>query len=116
MQTHSTKEARELKNAEHSTSTKHLCSEYLNPGDTVYAILRHVSKNGMCRFIDLVVVKENRPLRITWDAAKTLYMTYDHKHEAIPVKGCGFCPAHFLVADLAWWLFGNYEALNYKWL
>lgn len=116
MKTLSKQEIRAQKNADHSASVKHLRAEYLKPGDTVYAILRHVSRNGMCRFVDLVVVKGNKPVRITWDAAKTLYMNYDRKREAIPVKGCGICPAHLLVSDLAWWLFGNYEALHHKWL
>ena len=33
--------------------------ELLKPGDTVYCILRHVSRSGMCRVIDLVIPRWN---------------------------------------------------------
>lgn len=102
--------------AERAKSIEYLRGEYLKPGDTVYVILRHVSQSGMSRFVDLFVVKNNRPLRITWNAAKALATRYDRKHEAIYVGGCGFCAAHAVVTDLAWHLFGNADALDYSWL
>lgn len=40
----------------------------LKPGDTVYTVLKHVSRSGMSRNIDLYVVSEER--RIVWIGAQ----------------------------------------------
>lgn len=56
---------------------------------TIYTVLRHRAASGMTRFIDLYYIEDNRPLRITWQAAKALDWTYDEKREALRVGGCG---------------------------
>ena len=61
----------------------------LDIGNTIYTVLRHVSSSGMTRYIDLYVIKDNRPLRITWSAATALGWAYDRKREALKVTGCG---------------------------
>jgi hypothetical protein len=37
----------------------------LRPGDTVYTILRHISKSGMTRHIDVYTIQGNKPLYLT---------------------------------------------------
>ena len=61
---------------------------YLHPGDTVYTILRHVSRSGMYRVIDLLVIRDNQPRRISWQAAQVLE-GYDTKHEGCKASGTG---------------------------
>lgn len=43
--------------------------EELKPGDTVYTVLRHVSKSGMLRRIDCYVFRDGRPRFLTYHAA-----------------------------------------------
>lgn len=63
--------------------------EYLKRDDRVYTILRHRAASGMTRFLDLYVIRDNQPRRITWQAAKALGWTYDNKRDALRVGGCG---------------------------
>lgn len=104
------------KNADREQAIGYLKETYLKTGDTVYAILRHVSTSGMSRMIDLYVMKNNRPLRITWTVARALDMRYNRKHEALHIGGCGFDVAHDTVSNLAWRIFGNADALSYQWI
>jgi hypothetical protein len=108
---------KQIARAERAEAIVHLKGDYLKAGDTVYAILRHVSKSGMSRWIDLYCINSQRqPLRITWSAAKALAARYDRRHEALRIDGCGFDVGHDAVHDLAWTLFGNSDALTYRWL
>ena len=76
----------------------------LKPGDTVYTVVRHVSQSGMYRAIDLYIIRDNQPLRITWSAAQLLE-GYDRKHEAAKASGCGMDMGFGLVYDLGRTLF-----------
>jgi len=61
----------------------------LKPGDTIYTRLNHVSKSGMMRVIDLFVIRDNEPLRITWAACQATGTTYNGKHDGMRMDGCG---------------------------
>lgn len=61
----------------------------ISVGDRVYTVLRHCSASGMTRWLDLYIIKDNTPRRITWLAAAALGYTYDFKREALKVGGCG---------------------------
>lgn len=76
----------------------------LKPGDTVHTILKHVSKSGMSRVIQLIVIKDNRPIDISWNAAKLLE-GYDENHEGCKAGGCGMDMGFHLVYNLGWALF-----------
>jgi len=56
---------------------------------TVYTKLDHVSKSGMMRVIDLYVIRDNVPLRISWSAALATGYKYNQKHEGMQMDGCG---------------------------
>jgi hypothetical protein len=73
--------------------------KFLRKGTTIYTVLRHVSSSGTCRFIDLYVVKQNTPMRITWSAAVMLEWTYSRPREAL--------------GDI---ILGDGNALNQRWL
>jgi hypothetical protein len=62
--------------------------EVLKPGDTVYTSLRHVSRSGMYRVVRLFVIRDNKPIDITWNVA-SLCEGYDDRHEGAKVSGCG---------------------------
>ena len=72
----------------------------LKPGDTVFTVLRHVSRSGMYRAIDLYVMRDNEPRRITWQAAQLLE-GYDRRHEAAKASGCGMDMGFHLVYELS---------------
>lgn len=93
--------------------------EILSPGDTVYTILKHVSRSGMYRVIDLVVpvLHDNKPviIHLSWNAAKLLG-GYDKNHEGCKAKGCGMDMGFSLVHDLSYVLFQDGYALKQSWL
>lgn len=62
--------------------------EWLAPGDTVYTILRHVSKSGMSREIGIVVLKDGTALHPNWSVARALDMRQG-KRDGIIIGGCG---------------------------
>jgi hypothetical protein len=77
----------------------------LKPGDTVYTQLKHVSKSGMSRVLELRVIKGDRLLRITWQATALGVGTYDKKHEGLKIGGCGMDMGFAAVYDLSRILF-----------
>ena len=78
--------------------------KHLKPGDVVYTSLRHVSRSGMYRAIDLFTFEDNQPLRLSWMAAKLLE-GYSVKHEACNASGCGMDMGFHLVYNLGAILF-----------
>ena len=89
--------------------------ESLSPGDTVYTILKHVSQSGMYRVVDAYVIKDNQPLRLSWNASKVTGK-YDRRHEGIGVGGCGMDVGFEVVYNLSYFLFNDGYALNHRWL
>ena len=74
--------------------------KFINPGDTVFTKLNHVSKSGMMRVIDVFVIKDNEPLRFSWSVADAIGATYDRKHEGVKVTGCGMDMGFAIVYDM----------------
>jgi hypothetical protein len=102
----------------------------LKPGDTVYTILRHVSRSGMMRHISLIAGKDSHD--ITYLAAKAMNDKIA-KDGGIKTPGCGMDMGFHLVYNLGYTLWpkgtpkphgtrngepdsdGGY-ALNQRWL
>ena len=61
----------------------------IKPGDTIYTQVEHVSKSGMTRWINLYVIKDNVPLRITRQVCEAADFTYSMRYEALKIEGCG---------------------------
>lgn len=92
----------------------------LPKGQTVYTILRHVSKSGMTRVIELV---------IPYDCGKTEYRRrilalrpsgfdykYDTKRMGYKVRGCGMDMGFNLVYELGAWATGDGYYFKQEWL
>jgi hypothetical protein len=90
--------------------------EYLNKGDTVYTVLRHVSRSGMYRVISLIAIKDNQPVILDGLAANILPEGYDHRHHGCKASGAGMDMGFHLVYELGYALFGDGYALKQKWL
>lgn len=74
--------------------------EMLKPGDTVYTILRHVSRSGMRREISIAAGDVATASELTWLAAVA---TGDRigKHAGIIIDGCGMDMGFSLVYNLS---------------
>lgn len=74
--------------------------ECVKPGDTLYCVLRHVSKSGMSRVIDLKKIDGEQVLSLGWNVAKALGYKYDRDREGVKVSGCGMDMGFALVYAL----------------
>lgn len=78
----------------------------LQPGSTVYTVLRHTSSSGMTRHIDLFRILDNTPRCITWLASHALNDRL-HNGGGIIVNGCGMDMGFHLVYNLGATLWPN---------
>lgn len=98
--------------------------QLLSKGDTVYTVLRHVSRSGMSRVMDLYIMRDNQPRRITWSAAKALDWGYSTRpgNEGLKVGGCGMDMGFHAVYTLASVLWREESAkgcgylLSHRWI
>jgi hypothetical protein len=105
----------------------------LKPGATVYTVLRHRSASGMYRVVDVYIIKQNTPLRLSWSVALATDAGYDTKHEGVKAPGCGLDVGFQIVYNLgaALWPKGTKKphgtrngepdtaggyALNHRWI
>lgn len=72
----------------------------LKPGDTVHTILRHCSRSGMQRVIDLVVIDGKEFRSIAYHAAIAMDDKMDRDRWGIKVSGCGMDMGFSLVYSL----------------
>jgi len=79
----------------------------LKPGQTIYTVLRHVSKSGMSRDISLHIGAGSDVQTITWLAARALgwQLKEVHGSNAIRCPGCGMDMGFHLVYSLSRVLF-----------
>lgn len=75
--------------------------EIFKPGDKVHCVLRHVSRSGMRRVIELVKIDAEGDPRY-WGrlVAEACGYRYDREREGIVVNGCGMDMGFALVYDL----------------
>lgn len=82
--------------------------EHVKPGDTVYTVLRHVSKSGMARDISLILLGKDGPWDFSGWAAKALGLTWQRDgNGGIRVGGCGMDMGFHLVYELSSALWSN---------
>ena len=80
----------------------------LQPGDTVYTILRHVSRSGMVRYVEPIILREYtsfgeggvQPLSIG-GRVSTLLDRRTNGEGAVKMRGCGMDMGFALVYELA---------------
>ena len=96
---------------------------YLKPGDTVYTIIRHVSRSGMQRQVSLVTIQpygddvsKRYALHPNYSAALLIgaRLNRDGPHDAIVRNGCGYDVAADTVQCLSRALFDNDYALRHE--
>ena len=74
--------------AERTQSLAHL-REILKPGAEVFTQLRHVSKSGMTRWLDVYAVMDGSIRNITWDVCAAADFTFCGRRHALKIEGCG---------------------------
>lgn len=113
------KNATAVRNSEKQEAIEQL-KAILKPGDTVYTILRYVSRSGMQRGIDLYAMQDGRPRWITAYVGKAIDRPQTRKdwqeQRGLSVRGCGMDMGFSLVYDLAHVLFGDGYAIKHEWL
>ena len=92
------------KNGREREEARERLLQCLKPGDTVYCNLKHVSRSGMYRVIDLLVMKNNQPLCISYSAS-ILLEGYDSRWNGCKASGCGMDMGFHLVYNLSYYLF-----------
>jgi len=85
-------------------------------GDTIYTVLRHVSRSGMRRTISLFLIRNNEPVCLDYTAAHVIDFKLDMQHEGVIVEGAGMDMGFHLVHRLGEALFGDGYALKHRWL
>jgi hypothetical protein len=86
----------------------------LKKGDTVYTVLRHVSRSGMMRRIDLYTFQDSKKIYLTGYFAMMRGET--PPRDGYRVGGCGMDMGFHLVHGLSYRLFGDDYALNHEWI
>lgn len=86
----------------------------------LYTILKHVSRSGMMRSIQVIAIVNNQPLYLGYRIAGILDMPYDEKNEGVKIGGCGMDMGFALVYDLSSVLYKDEERgaykINQRWL
>jgi hypothetical protein len=86
---------------------------WIKPGDTVHTQVRHVSRSGMQRVIQVVKIdckpdsKEPDILYLGYNVADALDMRYDREREGVKIGGCGMDMGFAIVYDLSRVLFAD---------
>lgn len=85
----------------------------IRQGEIIYTILRHVSRSGMYRVIDAVIMRKNEPVSIfavlsqtAKDEIKEMYKL-EEKGTGFKVNGCGMDMGFDLVYNISSLLFKN---------
>lgn len=83
--------------------------DVLKPGDTVYTVLRHVSRSGMSRNIDLYYMRDDAPQWISAYVGHAIGSPQSRKNwersQGLTVGGCGMDMGFHLVYNLGRVLF-----------
>jgi hypothetical protein len=85
---------------------------FIKPGDTIYTILRHVSRSGMSRVVDAFHAGEGEPRWIGSLAARAIGERYDDKRQGVKMEGAGMDMGFDLVYQLAYALYPHYNCLG----
>lgn len=93
------------KKNERSVEALERLRQWIKPGDTVYTILRHVSKSGMTRSISPVINTAGQTVDIDWAVARLFGSRIDQKHGGLIRSGCGMDMGFDLVHHLSYKLF-----------
>jgi hypothetical protein len=87
----------------HKKQAREALLRILEKGDTVFCVLRSVSRSGMSRNIDFYVIKDNRPQYLTGYMAALYGRTIgtSSNHMGLKINGCGMDMGFHEVYNLA---------------
>lgn len=86
-------------------------------GTQIFCILRHCSRSGMQRTIQLVTFPKGSPYFLGWHAARVMGWSWDDKRNGIRVNGCGMDMGFHTVYCLGQTLFRDgYKLPSARWL
>jgi|TARA_R100000482_G_scaffold119860_1_gene64720 hypothetical protein len=83
--------------------------------DTLYTLVNHVSQSGMPRDIRVFMIKNNKPLDISYKVAKVLKRRQG-ENTGVRVQGFNHLSAMGIVYDLSRCLFKDGYKINQQWL
>ena len=89
-----------------------LLREKLQPGDTVYTVLRYTEENGSVETQYIKCYLIPRPVCVTEEVAGALDLPYDPKHDALRVPNEGTDAEYNIVHRLGLRLCDNSEAFR----
>lgn len=91
---------------------------WIKPGDTIHVQMKHVSRSGMSRVIQVIKINcrpetdidgkagtEPEILYLGYNVAQALGMKYDRDREGVKIDGCGMDMGFAIVYDLSYALF-----------
>lgn len=84
-----------------------LLRKTLAPGETVYTVMRHVSRSGMSRDIDVYKLTNDGPLWLTYHVAKVLGYRIAAHDRGLKIGGCGMDMGFAIVYELGHALWPN---------
>lgn len=92
--------------------------QVIRPGDTVYTILRHLSRSGMMRRISPVIIRDGKPIDLSWQIARLGLWPCKRPYLGLVVSGCGMDMGSHIVFELGKAIFPDTSgyALKQEWL
>ena len=96
-----------FKKWEVEAATNELKELFSGKDKRVFVTVLHVSRSGMYRALDVFVMRDNAPRRITHTVARALDWKYDKRHEGVGTSGCGMDMTFNLVYCLSNVLFAG---------
>lgn len=79
----------------------------IKPGDTLFTVLKNVSKSGMSRKVNVYKIQDNEPRWLAYWVSKATGIPFDERTESLRVDGCGTDAGFELVYTLGRVLFPN---------
>ena len=73
----------------------------LKPGSEVYTVVKHVSRSGMKRSIQVFTIRKNQAVWLGYSVAVALGWSFDENRESVFVEGCGMDMGFHLVYELS---------------
>lgn len=90
--------------------------KWIKEGDTVYTVLRHVSRSGMQRIIGVVVFLDGDPIHPNYSVGTLLERAVKMNQDGVVCRGAGMDMGFDLVYSLSHAMFGRGDALKHRWL
>lgn len=85
-----------------ATDARAMLLKFLKPGDTVYTVLRHVSRSGMLRIVSLYAIVDGAPQWLDGWASRLTGIALDRQREGLRMGGCGTDMGFEAVYNLSW--------------